>query len=64
MTLKRDLSFLHAFGRIVCRPKSECSNAYATRMPYRTEYHDDFFYLSELRLHVLHAVGLINWVWY
>merc|ERR1711967_2508 len=25
---------------------------------------DDFFYMSELRLHVLHALGLIDWNWY
>jgi len=29
-----------------------------------TERHEDFFFLSELRLHVLHALGVINWVWY
>lgn len=64
MASKRDLAFFRAFGRMTCRPHEECSDAYAARLPYRSEHHDDFFYLSELRLHVLDAFGYIRWVWY
>ena len=64
MTSRRDLAFFRAFGRVVCRPSDTCSNTYSARMPYRSEQHDDFFYLAELRLHVLDALGYIRWVWY
>ena len=64
MTNKRDLAFFHAYGHMLCRPHAVCSNSYAVRMPYRSEHHDDFFYLSELRLHVLDALGWIRWVWF
>ena len=39
----------------------------ALRMTQRlpaSEGHTDFFFLSELRMYVLHAFGLVNWVWY
>ena len=29
-----------------------------------SENPNDFFFQSELRLYVLHALGWINWVWY
>ena len=41
---------------MVCRPHEACSNTYAARMPYRSEHHDDFFFLAELRLAYLASV--------
>ena len=29
-----------------------------------SEEFDDFFFRSELRLALFHALGLVNWVWY
>ena len=29
-----------------------------------SEQQGDFFFLAELRLPILHALGIVNWVWY
>ena len=64
-------------SRRVCLPKSECSAINRTHAPsatgvvemmastlFASEVPDDFYFRSELRLHVLHALGELNWVWY
>ena len=65
-------------SRRVCRPKSDCgASLNLTHAPSATgaaemiasnlsssEVPDDFYFRSELRLHVLHALGELNWVWY
>ena len=64
-------------SRRVCRPKSDCGAINRTHAPSASgvvermasaiapsEVPDDFFIRSELRLHVLHALGELNWVWY
>jgi len=67
-----DAHFFRKRWRSVCRPAEVCSDRYAPLGKPKmdgtpagaTERHEDFFFLSELRLHVLHALGVINWVWY
>ena len=66
-----DAAFFRTHSHRVCRPTDECSSTYAAlgaRLGEKplgaSERHDDFFFLSELRLYVLHAMGVINWVWY
>lgn len=64
-------------SRHVCRPTSECDAINRTHAPsasgalrrmttplYASEVPEDFYFLSELRLHILHALGVFNWVWY
>ena len=63
-------------SRKLCRPRTNCSAPVNLRgppgkagmwrlgVPLFSEELDDFFYLSELRLAVMHVLGLINWVWY
>ena len=61
----------------VCRPMSDCFSINTTHAPsasgaieelpvplFSSEVPDDFYFLSELRPHVLHTLGMINWVWY
>ena len=61
----------------VCRPTSDCFSINTTHAPsasgaieelpvplFSSEVPDDFYFLSELRPHVLHTLGMINWVWY
>ena len=59
----------------LCRPKETCDRSKTTKTEawssasdagavLKSEDQEDFFFRSELRLHVLHAIGLINWVWY
>ena len=58
-------------SRQVCQPSERCDarvtrakgNGSQPRIPL-SEQHDDFFFLSELRLPVLHVLGLLNWIWY
>ena len=50
-------------SRRFCQPKKACdafnlTNAAASEAPI------DFYFLSELRLAVLHVLGLISWKWY
>ena len=58
-----------------CHPKGKRDEGAGPDLPGRcftadsvlnrpSEEQMDFFYVSELRLYVLHALGLINWVWY
>ena len=59
--LERDIS------RAVCMPSKRCEFVGpGKQLPpgLLSEHADFFFFLSELRLAVLHAIGLINWVWY
>ena len=58
-----DAAFWQAHWQAVCTPAAVCTNELSHRLP-RSEGQEDFFYLSELRLYVLHALGVINWVWY
>ena len=62
-------------SRSLCRPRVACSEkvdlhgppgkgAWKIGVPLLSEEYDDFFYRSELRLAVLQALGLINWVWW
>ena len=60
----------------VCRPRSLCHDDRKGRTKSAktlstvvqgvllSDRHIDFFLLAELRLYVLHALGLINWIWY
>jgi len=61
----------------VCHPMSDCYSINTTHAPsasgqiekldmplFSSEVPHDFYFLSELRPHVLHALGIINWVWY
>ena len=57
-----DVDFFKRSSALVCRPQGLCT-AKDRRLP-ASEVPLDFFLLSELRLYVLHAMGLINWVWY
>lgn len=55
--------------RALCRPEQSCRDALHTvdgkRMFGRTsEGQVDFFFTSELRLPVLHALGYLSWVWH
>ena len=63
----RDMRFFKRFSHQVCRVDGICAapgGAAARRKLPSSEAPDDFFFLSELRLYVLHAMGIINWVWY
>lgn len=62
-------------SKMVCRPQTPClakvdlhgppgRGAWKIGVPLLSEEQDDFFYRSELRLAVMHVLGLINWVWY
>lgn len=57
----RDARFFRRFSKSVCRPHDVCGTG---RGLPQSENPDDFFFRSELRLYVLHALGLIRWVWY
>ena len=56
-------------ARFICRPDRACQDAgrFGTNSPLlsaNSEDPEDFFFRSELRLYVLHALGAVNWVWY
>ena len=58
-------------GFIMCRPTRPCENVRGKPYPTSSDWHgpaseepDDFFLRSELRVYVLHALGLVNWIWY
>ena len=56
------------WGDTLCQPERLCKSHLSVHerrvgIP-ETESTHDFFFLSELRLYVLEALGLINWVWY
>ena len=54
-------------GRQACTPHAECPASYEGLHPRRYGLSNaplDFFYLAELRLHILHALGFIDWVWF
>jgi hypothetical protein len=59
----KDALFFAKTWRQVCRPQAACSSRPREKVP-ASETSSDFFLLSEIRLYVLHAMGLINWVWY
>ena len=45
----------------LCAPQRAESSMLALR---QSEVPTEFFFLADLRLYVLHALGHINWVWY
>lgn len=49
-------------SRQLCQPSDRCKGHQKGLPP--SESLDDFFFLSELRLPILHVLRLINWVWY
>ena len=55
------------YVRGACRPDESChlrrTRNYTGHL-LTSDTQMDFFYLSELRLYVLHALRQINWVWY
>ena len=55
--------FFSRFQSSLCRPSSPCQSPQAKALP-ASENHGDFFYLSELRFPLYHALGLINWIWW
>lgn len=55
--------FYAAMSSDICRPNVSCSARQRADLPL-SERQDDFFFLSELRNPILHAIGAINWVWY
>jgi len=55
--------FFSRFQSSLCRPNRPCQSPQAKLLP-ASEKHDDFFYLSELRFPLYHALGLINWIWW
>ena len=55
----KDRNFFHNNHDQVCRPWTEC-DAPQTGVP-ATENQIDFFVKSELKLHILHAFGVIKW---
>lgn len=59
--MERDIS------RAVCMPSKRCESVGPSKQlapGLLSERADDFFFLSELRLAVMHTIGFINWVWY
>ena len=63
--------FIKDYGmRAICQPERSCylrTHRNMTPGSFNaptSDGHFDFFYLSELRMYVLHASGRINWVWY
>ena len=60
---ERDARFFAKFWQHVCRPQAPCDATRVRHLP-ESETGDDFFIRSELRLYVLHSMGLINWIWY
>ena len=51
----------------LCRPHMPCDAPLSPgveKYVHQSERAHDFFFLSEVRLYVLHALGHINWVWY
>ena len=62
-----DLSRKAHFPSPFCTPNQICTALPPTDMNGKrreSEAQTDFFFLAELRLYVLHALGHINWVWY
>jgi hypothetical protein len=56
---KKDRDFFRAKSSQVCRPHTTC-NTPQSGVP-ATENQIDFFVKSELKLHILHAFGIIDW---
>lgn len=59
------ISFFSRFQSSLCRPSRACQapQAKAKLLP-KSEIQGDFFYLSELRFPLYHALGLVNWIWW
>ena len=63
--------FWQKWGASLCRPTEECAGRAApgSKAPYLwklwpSEQPDDFFFRSELRIAIMHAMGILSWVWY
>ena len=56
---RRDIEFFQKHSSQVCRPHTRC-DATQRGVP-RTEDQVDFFIKSELKLHILHAFGILKW---
>ena len=56
---QKDIDFFRAHSNQVCRPQTMC-DAEQSGVP-ATENQVDFFVKSELKLHILHAFGIIDW---
>jgi len=58
----QDQAFWRQNWAKLCTPNEECSNE--PKLVALSEIQDTFFVKSELELHLFHAMGIINWVWY
>jgi hypothetical protein len=56
----RDHEFFHALSSQVCRPDIYCNTSQTTNVPV-SENQEDFFIKSEIKLHLLHALGMVTW---
>ena len=51
-------------GSLLCSRNRTCEVVSGLNVAPESENPDDFFWKSELRVYVLHALGYVNWVWY
>ena len=59
-TTQADRQFFQEFSHDVCRPRKHCTASQSSSIP-RSENQVDFFVKSELKLHLLHALGILRW---